>query len=135
MANKSENTTPDLGTQEIEDISIQNGHDSSITGAQVEGPSEADITEFIDIAQQLEKELGSVVIGQERVIRELLLALFTGGHVLLEGVPGLGKTLLVRTLADALTLKFARIQFTPDLMPADIVCTTIFSKHTDGGTT
>src|SRR5437588_1887274 len=133
MANKSENTTPDLGTQEIEDISIQNGHDSSITGAQVEGPSEADITEFIDIAQQLEKELGSVVIGQERVIRELLLALFAGGHVLLEGVPGLGKTLLVRTVADALALKFARIQFTPDLMPADIVGTTIVSE--DGNST
>jgi MoxR-like ATPase len=131
MANKSENTTPDLGTQEIEDISIQNGHDSSITGAQVEGPSEADITEFIDIAQQLEKELCSIVIGQERVIRELLLALFTGGHALLEGVPGLGKTLLVRTLADALTLKFARIQFTPDLMPADIVGTTIVSEQAD----
>src|SRR5438270_9897236 len=133
MVNKSENTTPDLGTQEIEDISIQNGHDSSITGAQVEGPSEADITEFIDIAQQLEKELCSVVIGQERVIRELLLALFAGGHVLLEGVPGLGKTLLVRTVADALALKFARIQFTPDLMPADIVGTTIVSE--DGSAT
>src|SRR2546422_6127859 len=131
MANKSENTTPDLGTQEIEDISIQNGHDSSITGAQVEGPSEADITEFIDIAQQLEKELGSIVIGQERVIRELLLALLSGGHILLEGVPGLGKTLLVRTLSDALALKFARIQFTPDLMPADIVGTTIVTEQSD----
>jgi len=81
----------------------------------------------------LEKELYSVVIGQERVIRELLLALFAGGHVLLEGVPGLGKTLLVRTVADALTLKFARIQFTPDLMPADIVGTTIVSE--DGNST
>src|SRR5947199_8426289 len=131
MANKSENTTPDLGTQEIEDNSIQNGHDSSITSVQVEGPSEADITEFIDIAQQLEKELCSIVIGQERVIRELLLALLAGGHVLLEGVPGLGKTLLVRTLADALTLKFARIQFTPDLMPADIVGTTIITEQSD----
>src|SRR3954471_10940290 len=132
MANKSENTNPDLGTQEIEDISIQNGHDSSITGAQVEGPSEADITEFIDIAQQLEKELCSIVIGQERVIRELLLALFTGGHALLEGVPGLGKTLLVRTLADALTLDFNRIQFTPDLMPADISGTNIVMESADG---
>src|SRR5438105_12549456 len=133
MANKIENTTPDLGTQEIEDNSIQNGHDSSITSVQVEGPGEADITEFIDIAQRLEQELSSVVIGQERVIRELLLALFAGGHVLLEGVPGLGKTLLVRTLADALALKFARIQFTPDLMPADIVGTTIVSE--DGNST
>lgn len=94
-----------------------------------EGPSEADINEFITIAQQLEKELCSIVVGQERVIRELLLALLAGGHVLLEGVPGLGKTLLVRTLADALALKFARIQFTPDLMPADIVGTTIVSEQ------
>src|SRR2546421_858375 len=130
MTNKSENTTP-----EVKDSKIQSGHDQqlSITDTQVEGPSEVDITEFIDIAQQLEKELCSVVIGQERVIRELLLALFAGGHVLLEGVPGLGKTLLVRTVADALALKFARIQFTPDLMPADIVGTTIVSE--DGNST
>ena len=130
MTNKSENTTP-----EVKDSKIQNGQDQqlSITDTQVEGPSETDITEFIDIAQQLEKELCSVVIGQERVIRELLLALFAGGHLLLEGVPGLGKTLLVRTVADALALKFARIQFTPDLMPADIVGTTIVSE--DGNST
>src|SRR2546430_13406321 len=128
MTNKSENTTP-----EVKDSKIQNGQDQqlSITDTQVEGPSETDITEFIDIAQQLEKELCSVVIGQERVIRELLLALFAGGHVLLEGVPGLGKTLLVRTLSDALELKFARIQFTPDLMPADIVGTTIVTEQSD----
>ena len=130
MTNKSENTTP-----EVKDSKIQIGQDQQLskTDTQVEGPSETDITEFIDIAQQLEKELCSVVIGQERVIRELLLALFAGGHVLLEGVPGLGKTLLVRTLADALALKFARIQFTPDLMPADIVGTTIVSE--DGNST
>src|SRR5947209_18266208 len=97
------------------------------------GPAEADIEAFVQTAQRLEKELCSIVVGQERVIRELLLALFAGGHVLLEGVPGLGKTRLVRTLADALTLKFARIQFTPDLMPADIVGTTIVSE--DGNST
>jgi MoxR-like ATPase len=102
---------------------------STISDDQNEGPSEADITEFIDIARQLEKELSAIVIGQGRVVRELLLALLAGGHVLLEGVPGLGKTLLVRTLADALSLKFARIQFTPDLMPADIVGTTIVSEQ------
>ena len=68
-------------------------------------------------------------------MRELLLALLAGGHVLLEGVPGLGKTLLVRTLSDALSLKFARIQFTPDLMPADIVGTTIVSEQSDGSAT
>ena len=96
------------------------------------GPGEADIEAFVQTARRLEKELCSIVVGQERVIRELLLALFAGGHVLLEGVPGLGKTLLVRTLADTLALKFARIQFTPDLMPADIVGTTIVTEQADG---
>src|SRR6266849_1814015 len=110
----------------IEEISTQNG---------VEGPSETDIAVFMDIAQQLERELCSIVVGQERVIRELLLALLAGGHILLEGVPGLGKTLLVRTLSDALALKFARIQFTPDLMPADIVGTTIVSEQLDNNAT
>ncbi len=94
-------------------------------------PSEDDIATFVDTAQRLEKELCSIVVGQERVVRELILALFAGGHVLLEGVPGLGKTLLVRTLSDALSLKFARIQFTPDLMPADIVGTTIVTEQGD----
>ncbi len=95
------------------------------------GPEEADITAFMDLTQQLEQELCSIVVGQERVIRELLLALLAGGHVLLEGVPGLGKTLLVRTLSDTLSLKFARIQFTPDLMPADIVGTTIVTEQSN----
>ena len=112
----------------------QNGHSiaTPITEATVEqGPSEADIKTFMHVAQSLEKELSTIVVGQERVIRELLLALLAGGHVLLEGVPGLGKTLLVRTLSDALDLKFARIQFTPDLMPADIVGTTIVTEQSD----
>jgi len=133
MANKSERTSPDAGAQG-ENMGVQNGHDAAITDVDShnEGPAEADITAFIDTAQQLEHELSSIVIGQERVVRELLLALLAGGHVLLEGVPGLGKTLLVRTLSDALALKFARIQFTPDLMPADIVGTTIVSEQSDG---
>lgn len=99
-----------------------------------EGPSEEDIHTFTTVTQSLEKELCSIVVGQEGVVRELLLALLAGGHVLLEGVPGLGKTLLVRTLSDVLSLKFARIQFTPDLMPADIVGTTIVSEQGDGAT-
>jgi len=133
MANKSERTSPDAGAQ-VEGLGAQNGHDAAISDVDShnEGPAEADITAFIDTAQQLEHELSSIVVGQERVVRELLLALLAGGHVLLEGVPGLGKTLLVRTLSDALALKFARIQFTPDLMPADIVGTTIVSEQSDG---
>ncbi|HEY6408599.1 MAG TPA: AAA family ATPase [Ktedonobacteraceae bacterium] len=136
MANTRENTPPQLGAQ-IPDSSLQNGHERQTATSETlnDGPSEADITEFINIAQQLERELTSIVIGQEQVVRELLLALLAGGHVLLEGVPGLGKTLLVRTLSDALSLKFARIQFTPDLMPADIVGTTIVSEQADGNST
>ena len=64
------------------------------------------------------REIGEVIVGQQEVVDGVLTCLFVGGHVLLEGVPGLGKTLLVRTLAQVLDLKFARIQFTPDLMPS-----------------
>lgn len=117
-----------------EAASVQNDAVLAPDGAREEGPDEAAIESFMQTAQELEHELRSIVVGQERVIRELLLALFAGGHVLLEGVPGLGKTLLVRTLADALALKFARIQFTPDLMPADIVGTTIVSEQADTNT-
>ncbi len=138
MANKSEGTSPQTGLEpptetQLEDLSVHMEKEAALSdiGSEGEGPSEADIETFMNIAQQLEHELCSIVVGQERVIRELLLALLAGGHVLLEGVPGLGKTLLVRTLSDALALKFARIQFTPDLMPADIVGTTIVTEHSD----
>src|SRR6266849_4337244 len=139
MAKKSESTSSQTGLEpaietQLEDLGVQVGNEAAIPGvdSEGEGPGEADIETFTDIAKQLESELCSIVVGQERVIRELLLALLAGGHVLLEGVPGLGKTLLVRTLSDALALKFARIQFTPDLMPADIVGTTIVSEQSDG---
>ncbi len=138
MANKSESTSPHTGIDSAnetqpEDLNSQIGKEIAISDTYEEGmkPDEADIETFMDVAQQLEDELCSIVVGQERVIRELLLALLAGGHVLLEGVPGLGKTLLVRTLSDALELKFARIQFTPDLMPADIVGTTIVTEQAD----
>ncbi len=73
------------------------------------------------LAARLDQEIGSVIIGQEQVRREVLICLFAGGHCLLRGVPGLAKTLLIKTLADAVSLKFNRIQFTPDLMPSDIL--------------
>jgi MoxR-like ATPase len=76
----------------------------------------------------LEAEIGKVIVGQPEVVRGVLTGLFVGGHILLEGVPGLGKTLLVRTLAQALDLKFSRVQFTPDLMPSDVIGTTIISE-------
>jgi len=80
----------------------------------------------------LRAEIGKAIVGHDEVVEGVLTALLVGGHVLIEGVPGLGKTYLIRTLAQAVDLKFARIQFTPDLMPADIIGTTIISE--DPGT-
>jgi MoxR-like ATPase len=80
----------------------------------------------------LEAEIGKVIVGQPEIVRGVLTCLFVGGHVLLEGVPGLGKTLLIRTLSQALDLHFSRIQFTPDLMPSDIIGTNIISESPDG---
>ena len=80
---------------------------------------------FREAFAALRSEIGRVLVGQDDVVEEVLLALFANGHVLLEGVPGLGKTLLVQTLSEALALDFKRIQFTPDLMPADITGTSI----------
>ncbi len=84
--------------------------------------------EFRRKFQALRTEIGKAIVGHTDVVDGVLTALMVGGHVLLEGVPGLGKTLLIRTLAQALDLKFSRIQFTPDLMPADIIGTTIINE-------
>ena len=81
------------------------------------------IEQFRQLANAIEAEVGKVIVGQKDVVRHVLISILSGGHVLLEGVPGLGKTMLIRTLGDVLDLKFSRIQFTPDLMPADIVGT------------
>ena len=80
----------------------------------------------------LRAEVGKVIVGLSDIVDDTLTALIAGGHVLLEGVPGLGKTLLVRTLADALSLKFQRIQFTPDLMPADLIGTNVMLETPEG---
>ncbi|MCE7974777.1 MAG: MoxR family ATPase [Leptolyngbya sp. PLA1] len=78
-------------------------------------------------------QVGRVVVGQEQVVSHVLTCLMVGGHVLLEGVPGIGKTLLVRTLAGSLSLSFSRVQFTPDLMPADVTGTTVVSERDGPG--
>jgi len=81
----------------------------------------------------LRREIGKVIVGHEDIVDNVLICLFCGGHVLLEGVPGLGKTLLVRTLSSALSLEFRRIQFTPDLMPADIIGTNVVMEDQTTG--
>ena len=83
------------------------------------------VDQFGEYAQAIEAEVGKVIVGQLDVVRHVLICVLAGGHALLEGVPGLGKTMLIRTLGEVLNLEFARIQFTPDLMPADIVGTEI----------
>src|SRR5438876_7058796 len=93
----------------------------------IEGDLSA-IERLNDGYRRIRKELGKIIVGQERVLEELLIAIFARGHCLLVGVPGLAKTLMIRTLADALNLSFSRIQFTPDLMPADITGTEVLQE-------
>jgi MoxR-like ATPase len=85
------------------------------------------------LGARLDAEMGRIIIGQARVRREVLACLLAGGHCLLRGVPGLAKTLLIKTLADATTLKFSRIQFTPDLMPSDILGTEVIEEDQASG--
>ena len=95
--------------------------------------TESDVEALVGKIEVLRREIQKVIVGQAAVIDNLLIALFAGGHCLLEGVPGLAKTLMVRTLADAVTLDFQRIQFTPDLMPTDIIGTEVLEEdHTTG---
>src|SRR5690348_11497327 len=94
--------------------------------------TEQAIESFRTAYAALRAEIGKVIVGQDAIVEGTLISMFAGGHVLLEGVPGLGKTLLVRTLSDVLDLSFNRIQFTPDLMPADILGTNIVME-TQGG--
>src|ERR1700681_3143359 len=88
-----------------------------------------DAGKVTELAKSLESELARLIVGQQALVRDTVIALIAGGHVLLEGVPGVGKTVLVRSLGQALTMSFSRIQFTPDLMPADIVGTNVIGDE------
>ncbi|MGI8830164.1 MAG: AAA family ATPase [Candidatus Limnocylindria bacterium] len=96
--------------------------------AQDPGPDLAP-EQFAEMAGRIEAAVGGFIVGQQQLVRQTVISLLAGSHALLEGVPGLGKTMLVRTMADALDLGFSRIQFTPDLMPADIVGTNIIVEE------
>jgi MoxR-like ATPase len=85
--------------------------------------------EFARTAETIRREIGTVIVGQDDLVRQVLICLIANAHALLEGVPGLGKTMLVRTIADVIDCSFARIQFTPDLMPADIVGTNVLIEE------
>ena len=90
---------------------------------------EKDVMMAWEKAKEIEKEVGKAIIGQKDVIRQVIIGLLSGGHVLLEGAPGLGKTQLVKTMSQVLDLSFSRIQFTPDLMPADVIGTNILARN------
>jgi MoxR-like ATPase len=105
----------------------------SVYSAAGSGTAHATFDEAMALAAGLRDELGRVIIGQPQVRREVLVCLFAGGHCLLRGVPGLAKTLLIKTLADAVDLKFNRIQFTPDLMPSDILGTDVIEEDVATG--
>jgi MoxR-like ATPase len=92
--------------------------------------AEGQFRELASLIDEVRSEVGRVIVGQEYLINRLLIALLCNGHILIEGMPGLAKTLSVRTLADALDMRFVRLQFTPDLLPADLIGTRIYNQHT-----
>ncbi|HWA35313.1 MAG TPA: MoxR family ATPase [Cyclobacteriaceae bacterium] len=95
--------------------------------------TEKSVTHLVGKLKDLKQEIRKVIVGQEEVVDQLLITFLSGGHALLEGVPGLAKTLMIRTLSEAIDLKFRRIQFTPDLMPSDIIGTEVLEEdHTTG---
>jgi MoxR-like ATPase len=98
-------------------------------GAAPQVPPDQRVAEFRRVFQRAEQEVSRVIVGHQQVIRKLLTALFCGGHILIEGVPGLGKTLMCKAASDALGLTFKRVQFTPDLMPSDIIGTQILAEQ------
>ncbi len=109
--------------------------DAATTGNEVQA-QDADvkaINELQETYKNIKAELAKVIVGQDEVIEQLMLCFFARGHALLEGVPGLAKTLLIQTISDAMTLHFSRIQFTPDLMPADITGTYLLQENDTAG--
>ncbi len=111
---------------------MQDMHDSNLSVPSPAPSLDDALGKFRERFQALKCEVQKVIVGQDEIIEQTLVAMIAGGHVLLEGVPGLGKTLLVRSLAGALHLNFQRVQFTPDLMPADLIGTRVFVEDGHG---
>lgn len=103
-----------------------------MTESNEQGQTEQRVEDFRKKIGRLREEVGKVIVGHRDVVDGVLTCMLAGSHALLEGVPGLGKTMLVRTLAESLSLNFSRIQFTPDLMPADIIGTTVIDETSSG---
>ena len=118
---------------EVRILPVESNIRKESTMTDATSPIEKELAEFRESYERVREEIAKVVVGQTEVVQNTLVALFSGGHCLLEGVPGLGKTLLVRTLASVLHLNYSRIQFTPDLMPADIIGTRIVMESEGGG--
>jgi len=106
---------------------------SAVTGTQTSDPTAAtSAAELISAVQRLRREIGKRIVGQDNVVEEILMAMIAGGHALLVGVPGLAKTLMIKSISDAMRLDFRRIQFTPDLVPSDITGTEIMEEGANG---
>src|SRR5262245_12223385 len=103
-----------------------------MTGLAGTGSGSQQIEALAEKMVEVRREISKAIVGQTEVVDGVLMALLAGGHVLLEGAPGLGKTMLVRTLAQAVSLKYSRIQFTPDLMPADVIGTAVVQEGDSG---
>ncbi len=114
----SDNTTYDDNTTSTENIKKTNTLNDDV------------LAEATHLVQKIEEQIGKAIIGQKQIIHEVLIAFLAGGNVLIEGVPGLGKTLLVKALAKSFSGEFSRIQFTPDLMPADVTGHLMFDHQT-----
>jgi MoxR-like ATPase len=127
----SENEEKDFEQSESAELTLETNNPADVgAGEERTTNNELDVSPVMLRAERVKAQIAQVIVGQEEMLDQLLIALFTGGHVLLEGVPGIAKTLTAKLLARTIDTGFGRIQFTPDLMPADVVGTPVFNMKT-----